>query len=274
VTYLDTPGQEVGERSEDGQYEWDGEEWVPTADAIYELVNDLTDELPPPPLPQVGERSEDEQFEWDGEEWVPTADAIDDLVNDLTEEVPTAPPLPEIGQRSEDEQYEWDGEEWAPTAGALDELVNELAEEMPAPPRPEVGERSEDGLWEWNGNEWAPTAQAVTDLVSELAEEWTPDERALGDASDGNQAALKETPDGGRVGYQVGGFMLLIGDNHPPHYFEYVQTQRDHAQGEITIEKGGFRSAGSLLVTGCPPAKQGVVEGLISEFSKKKVRFQ
>lgn len=266
MTYLDTPGQEIGERSEDGQYEWDGDEWVPTADAIDSLVDDLNDG---PTLPQIGQRSEDEQYEWDGQEWVPTADAIDSLVDDLND----GPTSPQTGERSEDEQTEWEGDD-VPTTQSLDDLIDELAEPLPTPPQTHVGERSEDGNYEWNGQQWVPTPNALENMIDEVAQTWEPDERALGDASDGNQAALKETPDGGQVGYHVGGFMLLIGDVHPNHYFEYVHSRPDHAEGTITIEKGGFRSAGSLVITGCPPAKQGVVESLIGQFSKKKIRFE
>jgi hypothetical protein len=102
---------------------------------------------------------------------------------------------------------------------------------------------------------------------------WVPSEGDLAAVAEINRAEAKSAGDGDAIPYVVAGFVLLMGSGHGQEWYDWAYSQGDVAQGTMTIEKGGVFSAGSFTVTGCPPAKQDLVEAAIGSFSDKSVTF-
>jgi peptidoglycan hydrolase-like protein with peptidoglycan-binding domain len=96
----DDGGMAPGTLSDDGQYQWDGENWQAVGgDTNGESSGEML--------------SEDGQYRWDGEAWVPVdgaQPATDTSGGDSNGETSG-----EI--LSEDGQYRWDGEAWIPVNG-------------------------------------------------------------------------------------------------------------------------------------------------------------
>ena len=88
-----------------------------------------------------------------------------------------------------------------------------------------------------------------------------------------NRANVKDLDDRESANYVAGGFAVLVGDGHDQAHVDYVNAQQDRCAGRVTVRKGGLTSAGSLTFTGCPPAKQSVVQAAVERFSDKSVRF-
>lgn len=112
-----------------------------------------------------------------------------------------------------------------------------------------------------------------TDVAMGFDPDWMPSESDLDAIAAVNRDNVKDTDDGDSIGFVVGGWVMLIGDGHDGTYADYAGFQEDVAHGTLTVHKGGVFSAGSIDVTGVPPAKQGVVESAISRFSDKKINF-
>jgi hypothetical protein len=121
--------------------------------------------------------------------------------------------------------------------------------------------------------EWEKQSQATADWQAEAASTWVPSESDLAGVAEINKKTVKDAEDEEELDYEVAGFVMLIGDNHPAEWYVWARGQKDHASGKLTVEKGGFRSKGSFEVTGCPMTKQGVVEAAIQAFSEKEVEF-
>jgi len=112
-----------------------------------------------------------------------------------------------------------------------------------------------------------------TDVVMGFDPDWVPGEQDFDAIAEVNRANVKSTDDGNSIDFVVGGWVMLIGDGHQESYDQYASFQEDVVHGTLTVNKGGMRSAGSLEVSGVPPAKQGVVEAAIARFSDKTVEF-
>jgi hypothetical protein len=112
-----------------------------------------------------------------------------------------------------------------------------------------------------------------TDVVMGANPDWVPDDSDLDAIAAINRENVKATGDEESIDFVIGGWVMLIGDGHTEGYVDYASFQNDVARGSLTVNKGGAFSAGSLDVTGVPPAKQGVVEAAIARFSDKTVNF-
>jgi peptidoglycan hydrolase-like protein with peptidoglycan-binding domain len=130
-----TATDEVAELSPDGQWQWNGLEWVP-ADASFDdaLGSTATDE--------VAQLSPDGQWQWNGLEWVPADASFDDALGSTATD--------EVAQLSPDGQWQWNGLEWVPADASFDDALGSTATD-------EVAQLSPDGQWQWNGYEWQPT---------------------------------------------------------------------------------------------------------------------
>ncbi len=116
---LDHPQQ--NEVSPDGQWQWNGTEWVAAGSAA--AAGGATGGAP------AGQLSEDGQWQWNGSEWVAAAATAETGQHSGNHS--------DTGQLSEDGQWRWTGSAWvAATAQDGD------------------GQLSADGYWRWNGTEW------------------------------------------------------------------------------------------------------------------------
>jgi hypothetical protein len=111
-----------------------------------------------------------------------------------------------------------------------------------------------------------------TDVAMGIDPDWLPGESDFDAIASINRENVKATADQDSIDFVVGGWVMLIGDGHGG-YDDYASFQDDVVRGTLTVNKGGTFSAGSLDVTGVPPAKQGVVESAIARFSDKTVNF-
>ncbi len=112
-----------------------------------------------------------------------------------------------------------------------------------------------------------------TDVAMGANPDWVPDDSDFDTIAAINRDNVKATADEDSIDFVVGGWVMLIGDGHAEGYVDYAYFQSDAARGQLTVNKGGAFSAGSLDVTGVPPAKQGVVESAVARFSDKTVNF-
>ena len=87
-----------------------------------------------------------------------------------------------------------------------------------------------------------------------------------------NAANLKNTPDEETVHFAQAGAVVLIGEGHPWPLVRFVGSQPSYASGQITVNKGGTFSSGTLDVTGC--TDQANFEAAINRISKKSVQFE
>jgi hypothetical protein len=102
---------------------------------------------------------------------------------------------------------------------------------------------------------------------------WLPDEYEQGVITERNQRNVKALSDKQSTTFAVGGFAVLIGQNHEAEYVARMGEQLDSAEGRVQVRKAGAFDAGTLTFTGCPPAKQAIVEQEVARFSEKAVKF-
>ena len=102
---------------------------------------------------------------------------------------------------------------------------------------------------------------------------WSPDNKALKAVTDTNGTNVKASENGGSLPVLAGGTLVLIGSGHGSRTVNYVERQGDLERGTITVTKGGPFSKGGIEVTGVTGAKRGLVEEVITLFSKKAVTF-
>lgn len=86
-----------------------------------------------------------------------------------------------------------------------------------------------------------------------------------------NKRALKDTSDDGEVSWLSFDKVVLIGDDHPQEYFDWVTAQSGYNHGLVTVKKGSGLGAGSLTFNGDNGGGRAEVEAHIAEFSNKKV---
>ena len=123
---LDHPQPQPDEVSPDGQWRWNGTDWVAAEGATT----------------HTGQVSDDGQWRWNGSEWLAvTADPHGGHAEDL-----------HGGQLSEDGQWRRNGSEWL--AAREDGAGSHSGTGADG----NVGLLSEDGYWRWSGTEWVATS--------------------------------------------------------------------------------------------------------------------
>ena len=117
---------------------------------------------------------------------------------------------------------------------------------------------------------------AVPDQDGKMAEAihtaWSPDDAAFAQVVEKNQAAVKGLADKESIDIAVGGVLLLVAADHDEKVMQYVQRQKDYETGKATVKRSPF-GAGSLVITNISPAKKGLIEKSVAEFSDKTVKF-
>lgn len=114
------------------------------------------------------------------------------------------------------------------------------------------------GLYAWNQGR-ATTA------------EWYPSDTDLQTVSSENQRYVKDLDEDTDAEWAIGGFLLLLGDQHG--YADWVRGQQDYAHGTFQVARATF-GAGKLVFTGVPPAHEGTIKSMVEQFSDKSVKFQ
>jgi hypothetical protein len=122
-----------------------------------------------------------------------------------------------------------------------------------------------------------PTPQLPTEMTKDTdgpgwGTNWVPDEEAIRKTVELNKVTVKDSDNKDQIAVSAGGLLVLIGDDHPTEYEEYVKRQDNFEQGVIKVTKGGVFSKGTLDVKGIS-ANKAKVEEAIGEFSEKKVTF-
>lgn len=93
-------------------------------------------------------------------------------------------------------------------------------------------------------------------------------------AAEANSKAVDDLSDGGSAEIVVAGFLVLVGFGHVPQHRDYAAAASDRVTGRVTVRKARLgRGAGTLTVTGIPPAKQEIVRSSLARFSRKTVTF-
>jgi hypothetical protein len=124
---LQHPGQGAGgygadgQLSEDGQWQWDGQQWLAAAGGAGQQAGGG----------HAGQLSEDGLWQWDGQQWQAAAGGAGQHGGGSRAGDNYA------GQLSDDGQWQWDGANWQ--AASADSHVGQL---------------SADGQWRWDGNQW------------------------------------------------------------------------------------------------------------------------
>ena len=92
-----------------------------------------------------------------------------------------------------------------------------------------------------------------------------------------NRQNLKDLDDGQSLNFLAARDEILIGDGHPPEYYQAMQEAIDEDasnvfQGTVTVDKGRLKDPGSLTFTHYP-YNRFELEQHIQSFSRKKVRY-
>jgi hypothetical protein len=101
--------------------------------------------------------------------------------------------------------------------------------------------------------------------------EWAPSADDLEAVADVNGPYVKSLDDGDDGTWQVGGFLVLLGDGHT--YTDWVRDQADHGSGTFRVERARF-GAGKLVFSDVPPVHQGTITSAVGAFSDKDVVFE
>lgn len=126
---------EVGTLSEDGQWQWDGTDWV-AAEAHAQDSSAASDAA----AIEVGTLSDDGHWQWNGADWVAAGTQAQDATAGAAATDATAI---EVGTLSEDGYWQWNGTDWVaagtqPTA-ETPESAETPAGETPAAETPAAG---------------------------------------------------------------------------------------------------------------------------------------
>jgi hypothetical protein len=89
--------------------------------------------------------------------------------------------------------------------------------------------------------------------------------------ADVNQPYVKGLDEGDDGTWEVGGFLVLLGDGHG--YTDWVRDQDDYASGTFQVKRARF-GAGELVFSGVPPVHQGTITSAVGRFSEKEVVFE
>lgn len=101
--------------------------------------------------------------------------------------------------------------------------------------------------------------------------EWYPSDADLQAVADVNQRYVKDLDEDTDASWEIGGFLLLLGDQHG--YHDWVRQQQDYARGTFQVARATF-GAGKLVFTGVPPAHEGTIKSMVEQFSDKSVKFE
>jgi hypothetical protein len=101
--------------------------------------------------------------------------------------------------------------------------------------------------------------------------EWNPSDADLQAVADVNQPYVKGLDEGDDGTWEVGGFLVLLGEGHG--YTDWVRDQDDYASGTFQVKRARF-GAGELVFSGVPPVHQGTITSAVGQFSEKEVVFE
>jgi hypothetical protein len=122
------------------------------------------------------------------------------------------------------------------------------------------------GLYAWDQGRKGDQTQAD-------AGDWVPTERDMATVSSGNQSYVKEGAEDFDHSWEIGGALVLLGNEHDPSFHSWVQSCPDYTSGTFEIKRATF-GAGKIVFSGVPGPLQGTVESMVEGFSDKKVSFE
>jgi hypothetical protein len=122
------------------------------------------------------------------------------------------------------------------------------------------------GLYAWDQGRKGDAAAAG-------AGAWVPTEADLANVSEGNKSYVKEGAEDFEHTWEIGGALVLLGNEHDPSFHSWVQSCPDYQTGTFEIKRATF-GAGKIVFTGVSGPLQGTVESMVEGFSDKKVVFE
>lgn len=91
--------------------------------------------------------------------------------------------------------------------------------------------------------------------------------------NDVNQATCKDASSSETLEYVAADWVVLIGRDHPSALLEGVGGHARAYRGTVQVKSARI-GAGTMVVTGAPPAQQSNVQWAIQQFSRKDVQFR
>jgi hypothetical protein len=123
---------------------------------------------------------------------------------------------------------------------------------------------ADEGLTAWMNGRVGDEARADTT--------WEPTEGDYAAVNSVNQSYVKEGAEDVDHPWMAGGFLVLLGDEHPASFTDWVRGRPDFASGTFEIGRATF-GAGKITVTGAPASHQDTITWAVGQFSDKTVKF-
>jgi hypothetical protein len=122
------------------------------------------------------------------------------------------------------------------------------------------------GLYAWDQGRDATQTQTE-------ASNWVPTDRDIAIVSEGNQSYVKDGAEDYAHPWEIGGALVLLGNEHDASFHSWVQSCPDYQSGTFEIKRATF-GAGKIVFAGVSGPLQGTVESMVEGFSDKKVVFE